>query len=158
DRRRRLQLDRPGGRQRGLRRRRELVGDRDQHHHGDGDAAPRVRGLRSAVIKKLLITTVAALVLAAPAAATVKLVHVTSPAYPGGTATLTASVSQNTTCGITVLYKSGSSHASGLYPKRASNHRVSWTWNIGTNTTAGRWKIYVDCGKAGLLSTSFVVG
>ena len=110
-------------------------------------------------LKPLLTAIVAVDALAFPiaASATVKLVHVTSPTYPGGKATLTAAVTPNANCAITVLYKSGSSHASGLYPKRSVSHRVSWTWNVGTNTTPGRWKIYVDCGSAGLLATSFVV-
>ncbi len=109
-------------------------------------------------MKRLLIAVIATAALAFPlaASATVKLVHVNN-SYPGGKATLAASVTPNANCAITVLYKSGSSHASGLYPKHSVTHRVSWTWNVGTNTTPGRWRIYVDCGKAGLLSTSFVV-
>jgi hypothetical protein len=110
-------------------------------------------------MRRLLIATatVVALVFPVAASAKVTLVHVTSPSYPGGKATLTATVTPSASCAITVLYKSGSSHASGLYPKRSIAHRVSWTWNVGTNTTPGRWRIYVDCGTAGLLATSFVV-
>ena len=97
--------------------------------------------------------------LAAPAsaAAKVKLLSVTSPASRGSYATLTAATSQAATCKIVVMYRSGSSHASGLYPKRASGGKVSWTWMVGTNTTGGRWPIYVLCGAAGALQTSFVV-
>ena len=61
-------------------------------------------------------------------------------------------------CAITVYYKSGPSHAQGLYPKRpTSTGRVSWTWMVGTRTTPGRWAISVSCGRAGTLNTSFVV-
>lgn len=93
------------------------------------------------------------------AAATTRLVHVTSPVSPGAHATLTAHTSPaNVTCSITVRYKSGPSHAAGLYPKQSSSAgRVSWTWKVGTRTTAGRWPITVACGKAGRLNTSFVV-
>jgi hypothetical protein len=89
-------------------------------------------------------------------AAGVRLIHVTSPISAGSQATLTASVTPNATCSITVNYKSGPSHAAGLYPTRSTNHRVSWTWMVGTRTTPGRWTIDVRCGSAGSLDTSFV--
>jgi hypothetical protein len=109
-------------------------------------------------LKKLIAITAAVAALAVPAAASakVKLLHVNN-SYPGGIATLTASVTPNAACQITVNYKSGPSHASGLYPKRSVNRRVSWTWNVGTRTTPGRWGIVVSCGNAGTLYTSFVV-
>jgi micrococcal nuclease len=116
-------------------------------------------------VKRLLgfIAAIAALVaasavFAAPnAATTARLVSVTSPVSPGSYATLVARVRPARRCTITVLYMSGSSHASGLYPKRPSHGRVSWTWMVGTNTTAGRWPIYVDCGSAGMFRTHFRV-
>jgi hypothetical protein len=110
-------------------------------------------------MRRGLIVLLAVAVLAVPATASAKtkLVSVTSPASPGSYATLTATVSQPATCKIIVMYKSGSSHAAGLYPKRTVNGRVSWTWMVGTNTTGGRWPIYVYCGAAGALQTSFVV-
>jgi micrococcal nuclease len=97
----------------------------------------------------------AAAIFTAPAAASVRLLGVTSPASPGSYATLTVAVSPAATCSITVQYKSGPSHAAGLYPQRGS--RIAWTWKVGTNTTPGRWPIYVRCGSAGTLNTSFVV-
>ena len=116
-------------------------------------------------VKRLLslVAGIAALVaataaFAAPnAATTARLVRVTSPVSPGSYATLVAHVVPARRCTITVLYMSGSSHASGLYPKRARNGRVSWTWMVGTNTTPGRWPIYVSCGSAGIFRTSFKV-
>ena len=103
----------------------------------------------------LMAATVA---FAAPdATARARLVHVTSPVSPGSYATLVAQVAPARRCTITVLYLSGSSHASGLYPKRPRHGRVSWTWMVGTNTTAGRWPIYVSCGSAGIFRTSFRV-
>ena len=66
-------------------------------------------------------------------------------------------VAPNARCSITVNYKSGPSHAAGLYPKRSTGGRVSWTWKVGTRTTPGRWSIVVSCGRAGSLHTSFVV-
>ena len=70
------------------------------------------------------------LVLAVPttAAARVRLVRVTPPIGAGSYAHLTASVSPSRTCSISVSYKSGRSHAAGLYPKRPTGGRVSWTW------------------------------
>jgi hypothetical protein len=85
------------------------------------------------------------------------LVRVTSPTSPGSYATLVARVTPARRCAITVYYKSGPSVAQGLYPKRPRNGRVSWTWMVGTNTTAGRWPIQVSCGSAGSFRTSFRV-
>jgi hypothetical protein len=107
----------------------------------------------------LAVAFATAVVLITPTAASanVRLVSVTSPASPGSYATLTAQVAPAATCAITVYYKSGPSHAQGLYAKRASGGRVSWTWMVGTRTTPGRWRIAVSCGAAGTLNTSFVV-
>jgi hypothetical protein len=98
----------------------------------------------------------------ATASARVRLVSVTSPIRHGAYATLTVAYATLTvaaspaqTCSITVYYKSGSSSAAGLYPKRGT--RISWTWKVGTRTTPGRWPIAVSCGSAGSLQTSFVV-
>jgi hypothetical protein len=86
----------------------------------------------------------------------VRLVRVTSPVSAGSYATLVARVSPSrVTCSITVYYKSGPSHAAGLYSKRPVAGRVSWTWKVGTRTTPGRWPIRVSCGAAGVLRTSF---
>jgi hypothetical protein len=105
----------------------------------------------------LILVIAAALVVPTAASARVRLVSVTSPASPGSYATLLASVSPSRTCSITVYYKSGPSRAQGLYTKRPSGGRVSWTWMVGTRTTPGRWPIVVTCGSAGTLRTSFVV-
>ena len=80
----------------------------------------------------------------------------TSPISAGSHATLTVSVSRPASCSITVNYKSGPPHAQGLYTKRTTAGRVSWTWMVGTRTAPGRWGIDVRCGSAGSLHTSFV--
>ena len=87
----------------------------------------------------------------------VKLVSVTSPVAAGSVATVVAAAPTGTTCSIVVSYKSGPSSAAGLYSQRARSGRVSWTWNVGTRTTPGRWPIDISCGAAGSLHTSFVV-
>jgi micrococcal nuclease len=107
--------------------------------------------MRKAIV---LLVIAAALAITASAGATVRLVRVTSPVSHGSYATLTVRVSRTATCSIAVLYKSGPSHASGLYPQRGT--RISWTWRVGTRTTPGRWPIVVSCGPAGTLHTSFV--
>jgi hypothetical protein len=62
-------------------------------------------------------------------------------------------------CSITVTYKSGPSHAAGLTPKRPSRTgRVSWSWEVGSSTTSGRWPIAVSCGQAGTLHVAIRVG
>jgi hypothetical protein len=116
-----------------------------------------VKPLLSSVVgvATLVATTVA---LAAPnTTATARLVRVTSPVSPGSYATLVAHVVPARRCRITVYYKSGPSVAQGLYPKRPRYGRVSWTWMVGTNTTAGRWPIQVSCGTAGAFRTHFRV-
>jgi allantoicase len=109
------------------------------------------------MVRRLILTVVVGLALALPATASarVRLLSVTSPISAGSYATLAVSVSSAGTCSITVYYKSGTSRAAGLYPKRGS--RISWTWKVGTRTTPGRWPIIVSCGSAGTLRTSFVV-
>jgi hypothetical protein len=103
----------------------------------------------------LLVAIAAALALPTAASARVRLVRVTSPIGHGAYASLTVSVSPAATCSIAVYYKSGPSHAAGLYPERGS--RISWTWKVGTRTTPGRWPITVSCGTAGTLRTAFTV-
>jgi hypothetical protein len=93
---------------------------------------------------------------AGASSSSVRLVRVTSPVSAGRYATLVARVAPSrVTCSITVYYKSGPSHAAGLYSKRPIAGRVSWTWKVGTRTTPGRWPIRVSCGSAGVLRTSF---
>jgi hypothetical protein len=103
------------------------------------------------------LAVLASLVVASGSSAAVRLASVSSPVSAGDYATLTARVSPARSCSITVHYKSGPSRAQGLYSKRPSGGRVSWTWKVGTNTTSGRWPITVSCGSAGTLRTSFVV-
>jgi competence protein ComEC len=75
-----------------------------------------------------------------------EIVSVTSPVSKGSTASLTAKTSPNASCSITVYYKSGPSEASGLGPKTAdASGMVSWTWKVGASTTAGTWRIVVNC-------------
>jgi hypothetical protein len=121
------------------------------------------------MLKRYLAVFVVAMATIAPIAATassatasastVRLVRVTSPISHGSYATLVAHVSpSNVTCSIAVYYKSGKSTAAGLRPlRRPVARRVSWTWKVGTRTTPGRWPIYVRCGSAGTLHTSFRV-
>src|SRR5215467_14847793 len=105
-------------------------------------------------MKRLLLTLVASAAFATATAAfaalnaatIARLVRVTSPARRNSYATLVAQVVPRQLCRIAVYYKSGPSHAQGLYPKLPRNGRVSWTWMVGTNTTAGRWPIRVSCG------------
>ncbi len=116
---------------------------------------------RTILVTAAIAAVIASVAAAAPAekssASTARLVRVTSPISRGSYATLTARVFPSRTCSITVYYKSGPSTAQGLYPKRPSGGRVSWTWKVGTRTTPGRWPIRVVCGSAGSFRTSFVV-
>lgn len=76
--------------------------------------------------------------------------YVTSLVGPGYSATLTAKTVPYAICTITVYYKSGPSTAQGLYTKTAdSSGNVSWTWKVGTRTTAGSWRIVVTASSGG---------
>ncbi len=91
----------------------------------------------------------------------VRVVSLTSPVSPGQDATIVAQTAPNADCRISVVYKSGPSRASGLYPKAADRRGVvRWTWRVGTRTTPGRWPIIITCsigGREGTLRTSFDV-
>jgi hypothetical protein len=91
------------------------------------------------------------------AATTARLVGVTSPARRNAEAALIAHVVPARRCTITVLYKSGPSHAQGLNPKRPTHGYVTWKWKVGGNTTLGTWPIQVSCGSAGSFRTHFEV-
>ena len=102
-----------------------------------------------------LAAVAAAMTFVASAAASVRLVGLTSPVAAGSTATVTAGVlPRRVSCTITVSYKGGPSKAAGLNAKRPSlAGRVSWTWRVGSSTTSGRWPIVVACGTAGTMKT-----
>lgn len=72
------------------------------------------------------------------------IVSVTSPVLKGDNASLTVHTAAGVPCQITVYYKSGASKAKGLEAKNADdNGNVTWTWKVGSATTAGDWKIVV---------------
>ena len=82
---------------------------------------------------------------------TLKFTALSSPVNPGGYATATVLTSPGAYCTIVVEYKSGPSTASGLAPTNANSSGIaSWTWKVGTRTTAGSWPVTVSCSKAGL--------
>ena len=73
-----------------------------------------------------------------------QIMSVTSPIGPGYDATLRAETEPYADCTITVYYLSGPSSAAGLIDKKAdTNGNVTWTWKVGTRTTAGSWRIVV---------------
>lgn len=74
----------------------------------------------------------------------IEIISLTSPIDPGEMATLTANTTPGAICKITVNYQSGNSEAQGLENKTAdSNGNVSWTWEVGANTTPGTYQIVV---------------
>jgi hypothetical protein len=101
-------------------------------------------GVRFAVAALVVGVT---LVLAAPAAATVKRVAFTSIVPAGEYASLTVQVAPRSRCTIKVVYSTGASRAAGLGAKIGG--KITWRWRVGTNTKPGRWSVTVDCGKAG---------
>lgn len=79
-----------------------------------------------------------------------EVVSLTSPARRNSTATLKIHTEPGADCTITVMYKSGPSVARGLEPKIADlEGNVSWSWQVGGNTTPGTWKVIVASSHAG---------
>jgi len=75
----------------------------------------------------------------------ISMVSLTSPIYPGSTATLIIQTVPGANCSITVYYKSGASQAAGLGPQTAdASGQVTWSWNVGSRTAKGIWKIVVQ--------------
>jgi arylsulfatase A-like enzyme len=106
----------------------------------------------------LLIAMGSMLLAPLSASGAVGLVRLTSPAYPGGSVTLSVRVSPaRVTCGITVVSPRGAIRAASLKPKRAVAGRVTWTWSLGRDAAPGRWPITVRCGSAGSIKTSLLV-
>jgi len=110
------------------------------------------------LITVLVLAATLALMAPADASARVRLVSITSPISAGSNATLTVAVSPARACEIHVFLPSGrESEAKGLYPKRPSGGRVSWTWRVGSRTAPGRGTIRILCGAAGNLRVLFRV-
>ncbi|MGC8633756.1 MAG: hypothetical protein ACP5VP_03705 [Candidatus Limnocylindrales bacterium] len=90
-----------------------------------------------------------------PGAVGVTILSLTSPVSRGGTASLTARTAPLAACSITVVYKSGTSKASGLVPRAANAAgSVTWTWTVGTHTTPGTWPVTVSCAAGGRTATA----
>lgn len=80
----------------------------------------------------------------------VEFTSVTSPVSPGSQATAVVATAPSAHCAITVTYRSGPSSAQGLDDRTAGGDgAVSWTWNVGTRTSAGDWPIDVTCSRDG---------
>jgi micrococcal nuclease len=79
----------------------------------------------------------------------------------GATATVSIDTVKGASCDIDVQYSSGSSKAKGLETKRAdANGRVTWKWNVGSNTTMGKWPVTIACAlgdRSGDATTSITV-
>jgi len=98
-----------------------------------------------------------ALMTAGGAGAAVSILSVTSPVAPDGYATITVRGTPGVEYKISVIYSSGPSKASGLYPKTAdSDGMVSWTWHVGPKTKPGNWEIIIT-GDGEKAKTHFTV-
>ncbi|MBA7572206.1 hypothetical protein ES708_13982 [subsurface metagenome] len=74
----------------------------------------------------------------------IEVISLTSPINPGEYATIEVQTLPNELLTTEVWYMSGRSEAEGLSAKRANDEGyVSWTWKVGTNTTAGSWPIII---------------
>lgn len=75
----------------------------------------------------------------------IKVLSLTSSIDPGQNATISIKGTPNKSYSITVYYKSGASKADGLYSKTSdSTGYVEWTWEVGTRTSAGSWRIEIS--------------
>lgn len=77
------------------------------------------------------------------------LVSFTSSVSPRSYATVTVHAKPGTTASIEVDYKSGPSHAHGLYAQTVgSGGTVTWRWEVGSRTTPGNWPVIItDSGQ-----------
>lgn len=125
---------------------------------GDKPSMQRAADRLALPILVLILAVGVALPVLAQQVLLVRLVSLTSPARQGADATIVVGTAPNAACTITVLYRSGASHAQGLVPKTANAQgRVVWTWRVGTRTTPGTWPIIVNCSigaRSGRLETS----
>lgn len=66
---------------------------------------------------------------------------------PGEYASITIHTAPGASGSIEVDYKSGPSHAQGLYPQTADrNGDITWTWDVGRHTTPGSWPVVITAG------------
>lgn len=86
-----------------------------------------------------------------------QIISVTSPVDQGAQATVQAKTSPGAQCAIKVVYKSGPSGAKGLEAKVAdAGGNVSWTWQVGNNTTKGSWPITITVTLGGKTASQTV--
>ena len=101
----------------------------------------------------LLVALVVFLGSASPVAAASISVRITSlPAVERGAhASVTVATKAGARCTISVVYRTGPSHAKGLGAKTVpASGKVSWSWKVPQNTTRGRWPVTIRCTKGSL--------
>lgn len=75
----------------------------------------------------------------------IQIISLTSPVNPGQNATIQIKGTPNKIYSIIVYYKSGASKSNDLYPKESDNEGlVEWTWQVGSRTSSGEWKITIE--------------
>lgn len=113
-----------------------------------------MRPALKAVVSLLLMAALVLPALANPDFPPVKFITVRSPVPHGGQGLVTIQTNPGTHCTISVIYKSGPSHAVGLAPQTAdARGNITWTWKVGTRTTPGTWPIIVECGRGEITRT-----
>lgn len=91
---------------------------------------------------------------AAPASTKVTITKHPGTVRRGATASVAIKTAAKAACSITVRYKSGPSTAAGLVSKPANAKGVvSWSWKVGTRTTAGSWPVIISCKGQGSAQT-----
>ncbi len=103
----------------------------------------------------LVLTVVLAMVLVSPAAANVRITKKPGKVSTGDTASITVVVSPKARCTIGVFYSTTKSGARGLGAK--TGKKITWAWNVGSNTKPGKWPVKINCGKSGKAKTIVTV-
>lgn len=100
-----------------------------------------------------------ALIVTAPAVASVQLINVTSPVRAGGYASVSVTTHTIAHCSIRVHYGSRRPLVAGGLGSKGTlfGGIVQWRWKMSSTATHGRWTIDISCGTAGSLRTSFLV-
>jgi micrococcal nuclease len=94
-----------------------------------------------------------------PAAGAVAIVAA-SGGRPGGRASVTAQAQPGATCSLTFVTPLGTvSQAPGLGSQQVpARGRVTWAWEIASNTRPGTGRVTVDCSPGGRISADIVIG
>ena len=110
-------------------------------------------------MKRLLTATLITVIAFASIACATKFITVTG-GPPGATASVAVKTTASAYCSISYVTPAGTtSTAQGLESKYAdTSGAVSWSWNIGANTTRGDGTVTVTCNRNQTIRSAIHIG